>query len=585
MEGSVAMPRPINKTGAWRNLWLHTQARRINPLKLREAFKNDQKRSDNLSVELMSPEGTTVEYDYSRQLVTSTTMRLLLKLADAAGLKGKIEAMFNGEKINVTENRAVLHTALRQSSDLPVMVDGKDVMPGVKKVLADVKQFSKEIHDGTRTGVSGKKIKNVVAIGIGGSYLGPAYLAEACEAYADKGMTLRFVANVDGSDFAKQTKDLDAEETMFIIVSKTFTTAETMMNAQTAKAWMISKLSHSGPTKKPDEVIRSHFIAVSTAADKVEAFGIDTANMFGFWDWVGGRYSATSAVGAVPLSLFLGYEKFEQILRGAEWMDQHFRTAEFSKNIPVLSALVDVLNINFLGFRIRALLPYSQRLAKFPGYTQQGEMESNGKRVDLFGRVVSFFTGEAVFGEAGTNGQHSFYQLLHQGVTVPADFIAFRKAQPGSELGKNTAEAVSHQNELNANVLAQADALAFGKNEAEVRADLQIEVDKGKITQEKAEALVSHKIFTGNRPSSTMIFEELTPFVTGALLALTEHRTAVKGFIWGLNSFDQWGVELGKALGVDIRKRMLGVNAGQSLNTDGLVHSTARMLKNLLHIS
>ncbi|MFH1361641.1 MAG: glucose-6-phosphate isomerase, partial [bacterium] len=529
----------INKTGAWRNLWLHSLGRKIKPLNLRKAFTKDDERSKKMSIATEH-----AFYDYSFQLVTDKTMDLLFKLAETAGLKNKIEDMFNGEKINRTEGRAVLHAALRQLSDKSVYVDGQDVIPGVKEVLAKIKKFSDEILSGTRLGVTGKQIKNVVAIGIGGSYLGPEYLAEACKAYAREGMNLRFVANVDGTDFAQKTADLDPEETMFIIVSKTFTTAETMMNANTAKAWMLEKLSGQAA---PKEIIKKHFVAASTAAEKVSAFGIDTANMFGFWDWVGGRYSATSAVGMLPLSLFLGYDQAEQILKGAEWMDNHFRNTPFHKNIPVIAGLVDIWNINFLGINVRGLLPYCQALLKLAPHTQQVEMESNGKRVDLFGRLVKFATGEVVFGEPGTNGQHSFYQLIHQGMKVAADFIAVIK--PQYALGKDSAESVSHHKELNSNTVAQREALAFGKTAKEVAAELA----KAGKSPEEIKNLTPHKVFPGNRPSSTLLVEELTPFTAGVLLAFTEHRTAVKGFIWGINSFDQWGVELGKVLGVKVR--------------------------------
>ncbi|MBI5701282.1 glucose-6-phosphate isomerase [Candidatus Saganbacteria bacterium] len=514
---------------------------------LREMFASDPNRARSFSV--TTDHGI---YDYSRQRLSDGARKLLLGLANERGLRGNIEAMFTGEKINVTEGRAVLHTALRNLSGGPVLLAGQDVMPDVKAVLAKVKTFSDEVLSGQRLGVTGKKIKNIIAIGIGGSYLGPDFLAEACRAYAIPGMNLRFVANVDGTDFAQKTADLNPEETMFIIVSKTFTTAETMLNAATAKQWMQGKLGTE------PAVIKKHFAAVSTAKDKVEAFGIDSDNMFGFWDFVGGRYSATSAVGAVPLSLFLGYDKFEEILRGAEWMDDHFRKAPFEQNIPVLAALIDIWNINFLGFKTRALLPYCQALLKLAPHTQQVEMESNGKLVDIDGREVQFDTGEVVFGEPGTNGQHSFYQLIHQGTTpIPADFIGF--VTPQYPLGTNSATGVDHHLELMANFLAQPDALAFG-----------------------SENPLTHKNFPGNRPSSSLLLDKLTPFTAGLLLSMLEHRTIVKGFIWGLNSFDQWGVELGKKLGVDQRIRMLGFNATGNIDIAGLNSSTARMLESIL---
>jgi glucose-6-phosphate isomerase len=569
MDASVSgLPIPINKTKAWRQLKLHALWRKLVPLDLRA----DPARSCKMKISTQH-----MFLDYSRQLVSDKTIRLLLNLAEAAGLQDKIEAMFTGEKINRTENRAVLHTALRQQSNEPVEVDGHNVIPDVKGVLAKIKKFSGEVLSGERRGVTGKQIKHIVAIGIGGSYLGPEYLAEACRVYAKQGMNLRFVANVDGTDFAQKTAGLDAEETMFIVVSKTFTTAETMMNAETAKAWTLEHLSSKGSS---EDIIKKHFVAVSTAADLVSKFGIDTDNMFGFWDWVGGRYSATSAVGMLPLALFLGYDRAEEILKGANWMDEHFRNAPLNQNIPVISALIDIWNINFLGIRVRALLPYCQALLKLAPHTQQVEMESNGKRVDLFGRAVNFFTGEVVFGEPGTNGQHSFYQLIHQGMRVAADFIGVIK--PQYAVGKDSETTVSHHRELLTNFIAQPDALAFGKTIEEVRTEL---AKSGKSTAE-IDALAPHKVFPGNRPSSSMLIEELTPFMAGALLAYTEHRTAVKGFIWGINSFDQWGVELGKALGVKIRNIFLRSNKDSHFKVnpteEGLCPSSATLVNSIV---
>ncbi|MFA5114084.1 MAG: glucose-6-phosphate isomerase [Candidatus Margulisiibacteriota bacterium] len=466
-------------------------------------------------------------YDYSRQLVDETAVTLLLRLAEATGLRSKIKAMFKGEKINVTEGRAVLHVALRDP----------DRYPEVKEVLAQVKAFAAQ-----------NKLNNLVAIGIGGSYLGPEYLAEACAPYALPGKKLRFVANVDGTDFARKTAGLDPKDTLVIIISKTFTTAETMKNAETAKAWMRKALGAS------PEVIKQHFIAVSTAADKVKAFGIDPANMFGFWDWVGGRYSATSAVGAVPLALYLGYDNFAKILDGARWLDTHFLHAAFEENIPVLSAVLDIWNINFMGYKTRALLPYFQSLGRLPAHTQQVEMESNGKLVDSEGKPVRYDTGEVVFGEPGTNGQHSFYQLLHQGTQIiPCDFIGFIK--PQYPLGEASPTSVTHHEELMTNFFAQPDALAFGKKDDYLP-----------------------KNFPGNRPSSSLLLSELTPFTAGLLLAWTEHRAAAKGFIWGINSFDQFGVELGKKLGVEHRNRILEARQTGRLNVQGLNQSTAELL-------
>lgn len=509
----------VSQTVAWNSLGVSRAALRAAPMSLRDQFANDPLRAKNLCVR--TPH---MVMDYSRQLVTPEIIGDLVKLADETGLGTKINAMFSGEKINTTEDRAVLHTALRNLSGDPVCVDRKNVMPEINGVLSKIQMFSEEVRSGARKGFAGKPIKNIVAIGIGGSYLGPEYLAQACAPYAENGMKLVFVANVDGTDFASKTADLDPAETLFVIVSKTFTTAETIKNANTAKKWMVEQLG-SNP-----EVIKKHFIAVSTAAEKVQAFGIDTNNMFGFWDFVGGRYSATSAVGGVPLSLYLGFDNFHKILEGAHWMDVHFRTAPYRSNIPVLSALIDIWNINFLGLRTRAILPYAQSYAKYAPHCQQTEMESNGKSVLIDGTPVDFETGEVVFGEPGTNGQHSFYQLIHQGTTpIPADFIGF--LHPQYNTGAD--EVISHHDELMTNLFAQPDALAFGQQSED-----------------------PHRNFSGNRPSNVFLLPSQDPFSAGVLLSFLESRVAAKGFIWGINSFDQFGVELGKKLGVNIRDRM-----------------------------
>lgn len=526
---------------------LQEHAQKIKNTHLREMFLSNPHRHQQFAV------ATEHGYlDYSRQRVTGETIEMLLELAKERGLKAKIEAMFIGEKINRTENRAVLHTALRNLSGQPVYVDGQDVMPAIKEVLAQVQKFSAQVLSGERTGVTGKQFKNIVAIGIGGSYLGPQYLAMALRIYAKPGMKVVFVANIDGTDFEEKTAGLDAETTMVVVISKTFTTAETMQNARTAKKWMLEKLNNH------PQAIKQHFIAVSTAKDKVEAFGIDPANMFIFWDWVGGRFSSSSAVGAVPLSLYLGFEKFEEILEGCAWLDNHFRTAPFTQNIPVLSGLIDIWNINFLGLKTRALLPYAQALSQLPLHTQQVEMESNGKAVDIEGKPVTFDTGEVVFGEAGTNGQHSFYQLIHQSPQIiPADFIGF--LHPQYQVGQASPTEVTHHEELMTNFFAQPDALAFGKD------------DK-----------LPCKHFTGNRPSSSFLLEELKPFTAGLLLSLTEHRAAVKGFIWGINSFDQFGVELGKQLGVEHRNRILEFHKTGTFDTKKLNPSTAYLVEAFL---
>jgi glucose-6-phosphate isomerase len=534
--------RILTETNAW--ACLNTERERLSNVHLKEMFDKDPQRAKTLSV------NTDFAYfDYSRQRVSPETVSLLINLANEIGLKEKIEGMFKGEMVNITEKRPALHTALRNFSGEPVYVEGIDVMTDIKFVLDKIEDFSGKI-------LSDKKIKNIVSIGIGGSYLGVDYLATALKKYAQEGMNLVFVSNVDGSDFYEKTLNLNPEETLVVIISKTFTTAETMKNANTAKEWILKGLNVSEYNAK--NIIKDHFVAVSTAKDKVSEFGIDPNNMFGFWDWVGGRYSATSAVGAVPLSLYLGFDKFKEILEGAYWMDKHFRESPFEKNIPVLSGLIDIWNINFLGFKTRALMPYAQALSKLPAHTQQVEMESNGKSVDNDGRFVDYDTGEVIFGEAGTNGQHSFYQLIHQGKQViPCDFIGFIESQ--YQLGE-TENNVSHHEELMANFFAQPDALAFGQSN---------------ISQ--------HRHFDGNRPSSSILLKELNPFTAGLLLALTEHRTVVKGFIWNIGSFDQWGVELGKMLGRKIRDEIIKKHDNQEYVADGGNLSTNIMLNAFLN--
>jgi len=508
----------FNQTQGYRFLTSH--ALQMREMHLRQLFEIDPNRARDFSIR--TPHAF---YDYSRQRVALETMNMLTGLAQERNLQGKINSMFAGETINTTEGRAVLHTALRDASH-----------PEVQEVLGRIENFSAGIPS---------NIKNILAIGIGGSYLGPEYLATALRPYAKEGMNLRFIANVDGTDFVEKTAGLNPEETMVVVISKTFTTAETMKNAQTAKEWITLHLG-SDP-----EIIKKHFVAVSTAKEKVEAFGIDPENMFGFWDWVGGRYSATSAVGGVPLSLYLGFDNFKKVLEGAHWMDQHFRTAPLHQNIPVISALLDIWNINFLGLKTRALLPYSQGLAKLPAHTQQVEMESNGKRIDLEGREVEFDTGEVVFGGPCTNAQHSYFQSIHQGTQIiPCDFIGFIELQ----------YQLPHHDELMTNFFAQADALAFGKDNAN-----------------------PHKNFPGNRPSSSLLLQKLDPFTAGLLLAWTEHRAAVKGFMWGINSFDQFGVELGKVLGVDMRGRMQKFYNTGEFDTTGLNPSTANMFTAFLN--
>jgi glucose-6-phosphate isomerase len=515
---------------------IKNHSEKIKKLHLNDLFKENPARHAQFSVITEN-----IYYDFSRQRVTQETLKLLLELANERGLKAKIEAMFAGEKINKTENRSVLHVALRS---------GKN--PDVLAVLSKIEKFSTAVFSGIHLGVTNKKLKNIVAIGIGGSYLGPEYLAVALRPYAQKDMRLVFVANVDGTDFVEKTQGLDPEETLVVVISKTFTTAETMQNARTARQWLNEGLNNH------KDSIKKHMIAVSTAKEEVEKFGIDSANMFGFWDWVGGRFSATSAVGAVPLSLYLGFDNFKLILEGAKWLDEHFKNEPIAKNIPVLCALIDIWNINFMGWKTRALLPYSQGIAKLPAHTQQVEMESNGKSVDIEGKPVGFDTGEVVFGEPGTNGQHSFYQLIHQGTQIiPCDFIGFLK--PQYDLEKPAGNEVTHHEELMTNFLAQPDALSFGQKDRNLA-----------------------KNFPGNRPSSCLLLEELNPFTAGLLLALTEHRAATKGFIWNINSFDQFGVQLGKVLGKDHRRRIVEFNKTGKVDAKGLNKSTSLLLESFL---
>jgi len=469
----------------------------------------------------MTTEAVGLFLDYSKNRVTAETLKLLLQLAKESNLRGRMDAMFAGEKINITENRAVLHTALRAPRNAKIFVDGKNVVPEVHAVLDKMTAFADCVRSGAWQGQTGKRIRNIVNIGIGGSDLGPVMAYEALKHYAKRNLKFLFVSNVDGADFVEAVHDLDPAETLFIVSSKTFTTQETMTNAESARDWLLRGL---GGNKK---AVAKHFVAVSTSAEKVSAFGIDTANMFGFWDWVGGRYSMDSAIGLSTM-LAVGPENFREMLTGFHEMDEHFRTAPFEKNLPVLLALLSVWNTDFLGAETVAVLPYENYLKRFPAYLQQLTMESNGKHVTLDGQKVNYETSPIYWGEPGTNGQHSFYQLIHQGTRlIPCDFIAFARAL--TPLGR-------HHDILLANVFAQSEALAFGKTAAEVKAE------------KVPDALVPHKVFEGNRPSNTILAERLTPAVLGKLVALYEHIVFVQGAIWSVNPFDQWGVELGKAL-------------------------------------
>ena len=505
---------PLTSRAGWKALQAHHA--KVKDLHLRQIFADDPARGERLTLEAAG-----LYLDYSKNRVTGETLKLLVALAEECGLRARIDAMFRGEKINVTENRAVLHVALRAPRGASIVVDGQNVVPDVHAVLDKMSGFSDRVRSGAWKGHTGKRIRNVVNVGIGGSDLGPVMAYEALRFYSERSMTFRFVSNVDGNDFAEATRDLDPSETLFIISSKTFTTLETMTNAHTARDWALKGLG--GDPK----AVAKHFVAVSTNAEKVAAFGIDTANMFGFWDWVGGRYSMDSAIGLSTM-LAVGPENFRAMLAGFHEMDEHFRTAPFEKNLPVLMGLLAIWNNDFFGAQTVAVLPYDQYLKRFPAYLQQLTMESNGKHVTLEGARVAAETSPIYWGEPGTNGQHSFYQLIHQGTRlIPCDFITFVEAL--NPLGR-------HHDILVANVFAQAEALAFGKTAEQVRAE------------GTPEALVPHRVFEGNRPTNTILAQKLTPEALGRLVALYEHSVFTQGAVWGIDSFDQWGVELGKVL-------------------------------------
>ena len=498
----------------WKALESHYQ--KIRELHLRQLFADDPKRGERLTTEAVG-----LFLDYSKNRVTDETLKLLLQLAEECGLRERIDAMFRGEKINITENRAVLHVALRAPKGTSIVVDGEDVVPQVHAVLDKMAEFSNRIRSGTWKGHTGKSIRNVINIGIGGSDLGPVMAYEALKHYSDRALNFRFVSNVDGTDFAEAVHDLDPSETLFIISSKTFTTLETMTNAHSARDWSLKGLGGD------EKAVAKHFVAVSTNAAKVSEFGIDTANMFGFWDWVGGRYSMDSAIGLSTM-LAVGPDNFRALLDGFHEMDEHFRTAPFEKNLPILLGLLALWYNDFFEAETVAVLPYEQYLKRFPAYLQQLTMESNGKHVTLEGTKVNYSTGPIYWGEPGTNGQHSFYQLIHQGTRlIPCDFIAF--AETLNPLGR-------HHDMLLANVFAQTEALAFGKTPEEVKAE------------GTADWLVPHRVFEGNRPSNTILAQRLTPQILGKLIALYEHSVFTQGIVWNIDSFDQWGVELGKVL-------------------------------------
>jgi glucose-6-phosphate isomerase len=511
---NMASTEPLTKRPAWKALEAHHQ--KVRGLHLRKLFADDPKRGERMTVETVG-----IYLDYSKNCITDETLTLLLLLAEQSGLRARIDAMFRGDKINVTENRAVLHVALRAPRGASIVVDGKNVVPEAHAVLDKMADFVNRVRSGAWKGHTGKRIRNVINVGIGGSDLGPVMVYEALRHYSERGMTFRFVSNVDGTDFAEAVHDLDEAETLFIVSSKTFTTLETMTNAQSARDWSLQGLG--GDPK----AVAKHFVAVSTNAAKVSEFGIDTANMFEFWDWVGGRYSMDSAIGLSTM-LAVGPENFRAMLAGFHEMDEHFRTAPFDRNLPVLMGLLSVWYNDFFGAQTVAVLPYEQYLKRFPAYLQQLTMESNGKHVTLDGEQMACDTGPIYWGEPGTNGQHSFYQLIHQGTRlIPCDFIAF--IQTLNPVGR-------HHDMLMANVLAQTEALAFGKTPEQVKAE------------GTPDWLVPHRVFEGNRPSNTILAERLTPNALGKLVALYEHSVFTQGTIWNINSFDQWGVELGKAL-------------------------------------
>jgi glucose-6-phosphate isomerase len=506
--------RPAVKPDLWKTIAAHYKA--VSKLHLRELFKDDSKRGERMAVGAVG-----LYLDYSKNRVTDETLKLLVRLAEESGLRGRIDAMFSGERINVTEKRAVLHVALRAPRDVSILVDGKNVVPEVHSVIDKMADFSNRVRSGAWKGHTGKQIRNVINIGIGGSDLGPVMAYEALKHYSERAVAFRFVSNVDGTDFAEAVRDLDPAETLFIVSSKTFTTLETMTNAQTARSWSLAGLGGD------EKSVAKHFVAVSTNAPEVSKFGIDTANMFGFWDWVGGRYSMDSAIGLSTM-VAIGPDNFRAMLSGFHQMDEHFRTAPFASNLPVLMGLLAVWYNDFFGAQTVAVLPYEQYLKRFPAYLQQLTMESNGKHVTLSGNAVTRDTGPIYWGEPGTNGQHSFYQLIHQGTRlIPSDFIAF--AKPLNPLGR-------HHDLLLANVFAQTEALAFGKTPEQVSAE------------GTPDWLVPHRVFEGNRPSNTILAEQLTPETLGKLVALYEHSVFTQGVLWNIDSFDQWGVELGKVL-------------------------------------
>lgn len=558
------MGQPAIKYQAWEKLSEHLEVIKGNSL--REMFASDSSRAEKFSAQFEN-----IFLDYSKNRINSETLDLLLQLAEEAGLKQKIDEMFSGGKINKSENRPVLHVALRNIENSAIIVDGSDIMPEIKKVLERMKQFSEKVRRGQWAGYSGKPIKNIINIGIGGSDLGPVMAYEALRKYSDRNLLIRFISNIDGTHFYESTQDLNPEETLFIIASKTFTTQETMTNAETAREWLLNSVIPAeagiklregdtwiprrvGDEQKLQDAVSKHFVALSTNLEEVKKFGIKPENMFPFWDFVGGRYSLTSAIG-LSVMIAIGPENFTEMLKGFHSVDLHFKSAEFKENLPVILGLISIWNNNFLNFNTQAILPYDQYLHRLPAYLQQLFMESNGKSVTEDGEKIDYQTSPIIWGEPGTNGQHSFHQLLHQGTKiVPADFIGFRESlNPISD----------HHDKLMANFFAQTEALAFGKDAEELK------------KEGIAETLIPHKVMPGNRPTNSLLLDKLTPYTLGQLIALYEHSVFVQGVIWGIDSFDQWGVELGKVLA----KKILGeIESG---NTGELKHdsSTNQLIK------
>eukprot|EP00029_Vermamoeba_vermiformis_P003928 TRINITY_DN14465_c1_g1_i1.p1 TRINITY_DN14465_c1_g1~~TRINITY_DN14465_c1_g1_i1.p1 ORF type:complete len:566 (-),score=185.66 TRINITY_DN14465_c1_g1_i1:89-1762(-) len=549
------MSIPRDQSPTWKQLAEHYD--KIKAVHMRDLFHQDPQRFVKFHLQL-----NDILFDFSKNIITDETLDLLLKVIDEVHLKEWIEKMFTGEKINITENRAVLHVALRNRSNTPILVDGKDVMPEVNDVLNRMKDFTERVRSGAWTGWSGKPLLDIVNIGIGGSDLGPAMVCSALQPYAKDGMRAFFVSNVDGSHLAQVVRQVDPERVLFIVASKTFTTQETITNATSARDWLLKHV----PADKHKEAVSKHFVALSTNQEAVSKFGILTENMFPFWDWVGGRYSLWSAIG-MPIALYIGMNNFEELLGGAHLVDQHFRTTPWRQNIPVIMALVGYWYNNFFGAQTHAILPYDQYMHRFPAYFQQGDMESNGKGVTRDGaRITSYTTGPIIWGEPGTNAQHSFYQLIHQGTRlIPADFLA--PVITHSPLGTPPHD---HHTLLLSNFFAQTEALMRGKTESEARAELE----KSGVKGEALEKLVPHKVFLGNRPTNSFLFQQVTPRTLGALIALYEHKIFVQGIIWNINSFDQWGVELGKQLATTIQGELKTQEqiSSHDASTNGLIN-------------